>query len=119
MSVNFTGQKMIAGPVNMAGGVQQFAAVFGFATTGTTFDFQVPPNSQIISFEVRGRPLQITTGSTLDAILVSNSVNASGALTLIAADTTGYSIMLPNIVRITRTGTNNQDCHVLYLKKGG
>jgi hypothetical protein len=112
MSTNFTGQTMLRGPVNLPGGISRWHVVFGFSGTASTYNF-ISPTKSVLDVSIKGAPLQITTGTTLDNIVLNNSLNTSGRYTLIANSTLSMDVLNPTVLQIQRSGTNNQDCVVV------
>ncbi len=117
-SGTFSAQSNVAGPCNLPGGVGISVVDFSFTGTQSTYDI-ISPVSQVISVHLEGAPLQITTGTTLDRLTVTNSMNSSGRLTLIAASTNGQDIAVPTVIRASRSGTNGQDVIATIISKGG
>ncbi len=114
----FSAQTSIAGPCHLPGGVGIDVVDFSFTGTQSTYDL-ISPVGNVISVHLEGAPLQITTGTTLDRLTVTNTLNSSGRLTLIAASTNGADVNVPTIIRASRSGTNGQDVIATIISKGG
>lgn len=105
-------------PTNIGAGLRASSYAASFAGTASTLNLQIPV-ANVVDVHVMGVPLQITTGTTLDRIVLNNSVNeTTGLLTLLTNSTNQPYVSLPNVIQFARGGTNNQNIQVTVLSKG-
>lgn len=56
-------------------------------------------------------------GGSGDKFLLTNTINASGYINLLANSTTAFDALHPQTLKWTRNGTNNQDCTIIIHSK--
>lgn len=105
-------------PTNIGAGLRFTAISASFAGTALTLNLQIPV-ANVVKVDLSSVPTQIVSGTTFDRIMVNNSLNSlTGLYTLLANSTNQPYISLPNVIQLSRTGTNSQDVVVSIYSKG-